>query len=119
MKWILQILLVMVLAFTMELFLPWWSVAVAAALSAVMLGGNAYRSTLAGLLGVFLLWYFGALAIQAESGSDLAARVGLLLPGKPGAGGVAFITGCVGGLVGAFSAACGEALRRLIQPDRP
>ena len=116
MKFFLQILIVMVLAFLLEVFLPWWAVALAGALSGVIVGGSAFRSFLAGFVGVFILWSFAATRLMDAHDTVLADRIGALLPGAPDGYGVAMLSGLIGGLVAAFAAATGARLRTSLRP---
>jgi hypothetical protein len=111
MKFLLQILVVMVLAFLLEVFLPWWAVAIAGALAGVLVSGSAGRAFFAGFIGVFVLWTFAATSLMQANGEVLADRIGALLPGTPPGAGVAVISGVVGGLVAAFGGATGARLR--------
>lgn len=111
MKFFLQILIVMVLAFLLEVFMPWWAVALAGALSGLIIGGNAFKAFLAGFIGVFILWSFAATRLMDAHDTVLADRIGALLPGAPDGYGVAMLSGVVGGLVAAFASATGARLR--------
>ena len=113
MKFFLQILMIMVVAFMLELFLPWWSIAIAGGVTGLLMGGNVTRSFSAGMIGMFLLWFGTAMMLQAETDSNLADVVGGVLPGKPDGNTVAAISGIIAGLVGAFSAATGDSIRSL------
>ncbi|MEM7036331.1 MAG: hypothetical protein AAF570_05065 [Bacteroidota bacterium] len=103
--------IVVVLAFVMEQFLPWWSIAIAAGLAGVAFSGHLGRSFLGGFLGVALLWLVLALMMSAGSDSDLPAKFAQLLPGGLGPTALLLITAVVGGLVGGFASMSGDALR--------
>jgi len=107
MKFLLQLVSITILAFVLELLLPWWSIALAA-----FVGGLAFNSRanfLAGFLGIGLLWLLYALMMDATSAAPLTARISQVL----------FInkfllilaTTVIGGLVGGFAAMAGSALR--------
>jgi hypothetical protein len=107
MKFLLQLIVIAILAFALELLLPWWSIAIAA-----FAGGLAFNSRanfLAGFLGVGLLWLLYALMMDATSAAPLAERISkVLLMNKP----LLFVaTTLIGGLVGGFAAMAGSALR--------
>ena len=118
MKFFLQILIVIVTAFLLEVFLPWWAVALAGALSGFLVGGNAFRSFLACFIGVAVLWTFAANQLMAAQGPILAERVGALLPGQPSPSALSVISGAVGGLVAAFAGATGAMLRNSLRSGR-
>jgi hypothetical protein len=111
MKLLLQILIVMVFAFLLEIFLPWWAVAIAGAAAGMLIGGGAGRAFIAGFLGVGILWLFAAQSMMNAHDTILADRIGAMLPGSPPGKVVAIIAGVVGGLVAGMGAATGARLR--------
>lgn len=111
MKVLLQILIVAVLALLMEMWLPWWSVAIAGGLGGLLLGGSGMRGFAAGFLGVGILWAVAALRLSAGTESGLAERLGAMLPGQPGGVALAVVSGVIGGLVAGFAGASGARLR--------
>jgi hypothetical protein len=108
MKFLIQVLLIILLAFVLELFLPWWSIAIAGFLAGLLL--NTQANFLAGLLGIGLLWTLTALYIESNAAAPLVDRVASIFSlSKP----LLFaVTAFVGGLVGGFSAMAGSALRK-------
>jgi hypothetical protein len=109
MKFIVQFICIIILAFVMELFFPWWSIAVAAAL-----GGFAVKSKanfLAGFLALAVLWLAKALVIDSQAAAPLADQVVKILMVNSKV--VVFLaTALVGGLVGGFAAMTGSMLRK-------
>ncbi len=107
MKFLIQLILIAVLAFILELLLPWWSIAIAA-----FMGGIAFNTRAnfaAGFLGIALLWLLYALMMDFNSAAPLAERVSkVLFISKPV---LLLVTGVIGGLVGGFGAMAGGALR--------
>jgi hypothetical protein len=109
MKFIAQFILIIVLAFVMELFLPWWSIAAAAAL-----GGFAVKSKanfLAGFLALAVLWLAKALVLDSQAATPLADQVAKILMVNNKAV-LFFATALIGGLVGGFAAMTGSLLRK-------
>ena len=108
MKFILQLFGIIILAYVLEIFLPWYSIAVAA-----FVMGYAVRSKvnfLAGFLAIALLWTIKAWLIDSGSESDLADRVAHIfsLTGKEW---LMVVMAFLGGLVGGFAALAGALLR--------
>lgn len=107
-RFFIQTLIITIVASVLELFLPWWSIAVAA-----FVGGYVLRSRanfLAGFLAIGLLWAATSLIIDFSSNSNLAERVAAIFSvNKP----LLFvITAIIGALVGGFSAMAGSSLRK-------
>jgi|JI9StandDraft_1071089.scaffolds.fasta_scaffold02478_10 hypothetical protein len=107
MRFLLQFIGIAILAFVLELLLPWWSIAIAA-----FVGGIAFNSRanfLAGFLGIGVLWLLYAVMMDATSAAPLAERISkVLFMNKPL---LLLVTTLIGGLVGGFAAMAGSALR--------
>lgn len=107
MKFLIQLILIAILAFILELLLPWWSIAIAAFIGGVAL--NSKANFAAGFLGIALLWFLYALMMDLTSTAPLAERVSkVLFINKPL---LLLVTALIGGLVGGFAAMAGSALR--------
>lgn len=116
MKFLVALLLTALLSFIAGLYLPWWSIAMAAFIVALMVYQRAGIAFLAAFWGLFLLWSSLSFWIDSENESILSARIGELL----GIGNNSFllviITGAIGGLVAGFSAMSGSFLRSRKRP---
>ena len=109
MRFPVQVLVILVAGFFLELFFPWWSVAIAAFFGGILLSSR--FNFLAGFLGVGLLWIGKALITDLSSQSDLADRVAriFMLHHKSL---LLLFTFVLIGLVGGFAAMTGGALRK-------
>jgi len=112
MKFLSAIVLTVILAYLSGIYLPWWTIAVAAFLAGLAVAQRPGRAFLSGFLGIFLLW--GTLAWQANSANEgiLAARVAMILPLGGSAIMLIFATALAGALVGGMSAMTGSLLRK-------
>lgn len=107
MKFLIQLILIAILAFIFELLLPWWSIAIAAFIGGIAL--NTRANFVAGFLGIALLWFLYALMMDLTAAAPLAERVSkVLFINKPL---LLLATAVIGGLVGGFAAMAGSALR--------
>lgn len=113
MKFIIAILLTALLSYLSGIYFPWWGIAVAAFLIAVLIPQFPGKAFLAGLLGVFLLWVALAWWIDMKNNGILAARMSHLLPLGGSRVLLILATGLIGGLVGGFAALSGSFIRRL------
>lgn len=111
MKFTVAILLTALLAFISGLFLPWWGIAVAALLVAVLVHQKAFKAFLSGLLGVFLLWAGLAWWIDMKNNGVLSERIAHILPLGGNTLLLIGVTALVGGVVGGFAAMTGSFLR--------
>lgn len=107
MRFLLQLIVIALLAFVLELFLPWWSIALAAFAGGAVL--HSRMNFLAGFLAIALLWFFHALIINASAAAPLADRVAKIFSLNSTL--LIIVTALIGGLVGGFAAMAGGALR--------
>jgi hypothetical protein len=111
MKFFVAILLTAALAFISGLFLPWWGIAIASLLVAVIIHQKAGKAFLSGLLGVFILWVGLAWWIDMKNNGVLSKKIASVLPLGGSAIVLIVVTGIVGGLVAGFAAMSGSFLR--------
>lgn len=111
MRFLLATLLTIVLGFLAGKFLPWWSIALASFLVALLIPQRAGAGFLSGFLGIFLLWALVALWIDSKNESILSHKISALL--KLGGSSVLLIlvTAFIGALVGGFAAMAGSSMR--------
>ncbi|HEY9487899.1 MAG TPA: hypothetical protein VIQ51_06200 [Chryseosolibacter sp.] len=109
MRFPVQILVIIFLGFFLELFLPWWCIALAAFAGGLLV--NSRVNFLAGFLAIGLLWIGKALITDLSADSDLADRVAriFMLHNKAL---LLLVTFILSGLVGGFAAMTGGALRK-------
>lgn len=108
MRFPVQVLAMIVLGFLLELFLPWWSVAIAGLIGGLFV--NTRHNFLAGFLAIGLLWMVKALIIDLSTDAGLADRVAriFMLHNKAL---LLLVTFILSGLVGGFAAMSGGSLR--------
>ena len=108
MKFLLQILFIIVLGYILELFFPWWTIAIAAFVGGIVF--NTRANFAAGFLAIALLWTLKALLIEYSAAAPLTDRVAMIFSlSKP----LLFIVvAVIGGLVGGFAAMTGSALHK-------
>lgn len=114
-NFVLTLLLIAALSFGLQLFLPWWIIAVVAFIAGYLFKQNGFSAFFAGFLAIFLLWAGYAFVLSSANNHLLAGKIAELL--KPLTGGktsVLFIlTGTLGGLVSGFACLSGNAVRGL------
>ena len=111
MKLLVAIILTALLSFVGGLYLPWWSIAIAAFISVLLIPMRSGKAFLSGFLGVFILWALLAWWIDMKNQGILSKKVAQILP----LGGSAFllilVTAFIGALVGGLAAMSGSYLR--------
>ncbi|HEX7016263.1 MAG TPA: hypothetical protein VF191_12210 [Cyclobacteriaceae bacterium] len=76
-KFVIQAVVIALLAYMLELFLPWWSVAIAAAFGGLFLRSDA--NFWAGFCGVGVLWFSAAVVIDITSSGTLGEKVASIM----------------------------------------
>jgi hypothetical protein len=109
MRFPVQILVIIILGFFLELFLPWWSIAIAAFAGGLLV--NTRSNFFAGFFAIGILWVGKALISDLSTSSDLADRVAriFMLHNKAV---LLFVIFLLSGVVGGFAAMSGGALRK-------
>jgi hypothetical protein len=108
MKFLTQLIAIAVAAFVLELFMPWWSIVIAAFAAGYALKSKANFA--AGLLGIGLLWFVKALLIDASAAAPLAERVAAIFSLNKFL--LMLVTAVIGGLVGGFASMTGASLKK-------
>jgi hypothetical protein len=117
-KYILAIFSTALLGFAAGLYLPWWSIALAALLVSVTIPQRPGFSFVSGFLGIFLVWEVLAWLIDFKNDSILSQKVAALLGLGHSSILMIFVTALVGALVGGMAALTGSYLRRTLFPAR-
>ena len=111
-KGILQIILTIVLGYFVQLYYPFWAMAVVAAIVALLFK---YKLTItsfaAGFIAAFLLWCAYAYTLNLENLSVLSTKMGELFQTKSSY--LPYATGILGGLLGGFGAMTGSLFRKI------
>ena len=112
MKFFVSLLLTALLSFAACLYLPWWSIAIAAFIVAALIPQGAVKSFLTGFTALFLLW--GALSFWISNNNEhlLAHKVSMVLLKMDNPWVLIFATAIIGALVAGFGALSGSFLRK-------
>lgn len=106
MKFFIQVIATIVVCVLLQLFLPWWSIAIGAFGVACFSSNKSFISFLAGFVAIGLLWSVFAFYLDIKTDSILTTKINELLPLN------AFIlTALIGALVGGFAALTGALLK--------
>ena len=111
MKIFLSVILTALLAFVAGLFLPWWGIAIAAFLVALLIPLGGGRAFVAGFAGIFILWAVLAWWIDMKNQGILSAKIAELFPLGGSSILLILVTAFVGALVGGFAAMTAGFLR--------
>lgn len=112
MKFLLLTIVIGILSYIAEQYLPWWSVVMASFLAALFIYTRSLNAFLAGFLGVGLLWFIFALSIDISTDSILTEKIAILFKmGQPLL--LVVTTGFIGGIAGGLGALTGNQLLKI------
>lgn len=114
-KNIINFIITIVLAITLSLFLPWWSVMTAALASALFIPLKRTAIFFVPFLAILLFWTIYSFMLSSGNDYTLAKRIAVLLPlgGNPYA--LMLVTGIVGGLAAGITAVFGKQLSLILK----
>ena len=112
MKFIFKVILIAAVCYVVELFLPWWTVALVSFGVNLVLPTKGFNAFLSGFLGVGLLWLGIAWLIDARSGGLLTERVAGIFEFTNPIWMIA-LTGGIGGMIGGLAGLTGTLFRNL------
>lgn len=112
MKFISAILLTALLSFAACLYLPWWSIAVAAFIVAALIPQHPGKAFIAAFMALLLLW--GGLSFWISSNNEhiLAHKVSVLILKMDNPYALVGITALIGALVAGIAALSGSFIRK-------
>lgn len=110
MKILLQIILIGIVGYVAELFLPWYSIAIVAFAFGLIIDSSS--NFLGGFIGIALLWAVKIALITQHGGQDLAMKVAQIMEPVGEKWVLITVTLLVGGLVGGMACVTGGTLRK-------
>lgn len=110
-KWIVTVLLIALLSFALCLYLPWWSIAIAAFMVSLLIPMRPVFSFLSGFVALFMLWGGYASWMSSENNHLLAGKISVLVLNNDNPFLLILITAFIGAIVGGFAALSGSLLR--------
>jgi hypothetical protein len=111
MRFIVSITITAILSFVGGLWLPWWSIAIAAFITAALIHQSPTQSFLSGFLALFILWGGLAWRIDLQNQGILSKKIAMILPLNGNSFLLIIVTAFVGALVAGLAAISGSFLR--------
>lgn len=108
------ILITLALGLIVQLFLPWWSMAVTSFLVGIWLYESPIKSFLYGTIAMALLWSVYAMMLSSGNGGIMNAAIAKMLGGKISGTQLIYATGLIGGLVSGMAAMTGSFLKQIL-----
>jgi hypothetical protein len=112
MKFFISLILTILLSFAACLFLPWWSIAIAAFMVAALIPQKPFKAFLTGFIALFLLW--GGLSFWMSNNNDhiLAHKVSQLILKMDNPIVLVLAAALIGAIVAGFAALAGSYMRK-------
>jgi hypothetical protein len=115
MKFIISIILIVILSLALGLYLPWWSIAIAAFIVAMAVQLKPGYAFLSGFLALLFFWSSLAWFISIKNDHILAHKISLLILKVDNPFLLIIVTGVLGALLAGLSALSGSLLRSIIR----
>ena len=117
MKIIIAAILTILLAFAFGIYLPWWSLAIAAFIVYALVPVNPGWAFISAFLGAFLLWGGMAWVISTNNDHILAHRISQVILKKDDPVTLTLITALIGAIVAGFAGLSGRLLRMSLKKE--
>jgi hypothetical protein len=111
-KFVVTTALIALLSFVVGLFLPWWTIALAAFAVSALIPQRPIPAFFSGFAALFCLWGLLALVADLRNESILSARVAAVLPLGGSSIAILLVTAFVGALVGGGGSLTAAFLRK-------
>lgn len=112
MKFLVQILIVIVTCLVLQIFMPWWAAAVAGFVVGLAFNNPSFKSFSIGFIGVFIVWATYAFLLDVQNASVLSQKIAVLFSvNQPVL--LLLITGIIGGITGGLGSWAGNEARKL------
>ena len=117
MKIIVAAILTILLAFAFGIYLPWWSLAIAAFIVYALVPVKPGWAFISAFLGAFLLWGGMAWVISANNDHILAHRISQVILKKDDPLTLTLVTALIGAIVAGFAGLSGRLLRMSVKKE--
>ena len=115
MKFIFSLVICPILAYTLGMILPWWSVALAGALTGFFIPQNRFLSFLSTFLGILIFYSCLIFFISNANNHILAQKISLLVLKNKNEVMIIIVSGMISALVTGISALTGRSLAIVVK----
>jgi len=112
MKFLASTTSIALLAFSLGLFLPWWSVAIAAFIVPIFIPLTPWKDFLSGFLALFFFWGIMTYIISFRNGFLFTHKISLLILKADNPTILIILTAFIGALVAGFASLSGSLTKR-------
>lgn len=111
----LNLVLTLILALCFSFFMPWWSVMLAASITAFLFPIKGFKAFLIPFLSIFILWICYGWFLSASNDFILAKKIAVLFQLEGSVLLLLLITGLIGGLASGFAGVFGKQFYELMK----
>lgn len=115
MRFIVSLILIAALSYVLCLFLPWWSVAIAAFIVCAFIPQRGFASFITGFLSLFLLWGMLSWMIDDANHEILSHRISTLVFKQDNPLLLILLTALTGAIVAGFAALAGSFVHKKLK----
>lgn len=113
MNFFFQVLIVIVLSLVLQVFMPWWTAAIAGFVVGLAFNNPSFKSFSIGFIGVFVVWATYAFWLDVQNASVLSKKIAVLFSvHQPVL--LLLITGIIGGITGGLGSWAGNETKKLV-----
>lgn len=112
MKFLASTFCIALLAFSLGLFSPWWSIAVAAFIVPLFIQQQPWKDFLSGFIALFLFWGIMTYLIDVNNGSLFSHKISLLILKTDNPIALIGVTALIGAIVAGSAALSGSLTKR-------
>ena len=117
MKFAVNLIITALLSIVLNLFLPWWSIMLAAFITGFVIDLKGSAVFLAPFLGVLFLWMVYGYLLSSANDFILSTKIANLLPLGGNVMLLTLITGVVGGIAAGVAGFSGKQLKMMMSRD--
>lgn len=116
MKFIVQIITIIIFTYILELYLPWWVIFIVPMGVSIAINSTSLSSFLSGFLGIGILWSFLAWKIDIDSHSFFSSKIAELfsIPTHY----LFIVSGVIGAICGGFGALVGNSFMKIFRKKK-
>lgn len=113
MKFLASTVSIALLAFSLGIFLPWWSITFAAFLVPIFIPLTPWKDFLSGFIALFLFWGIMTYIISFRNGFLFTHKISLLILKADNPNMIILLTAFIGAIVAGFASLSGSLTKRV------
>ena len=117
MKFIAQLILIVLFTYLGQFFLPWWGLFITAGIAGAIMPTKGFSTFLAGFIAIAGLWFLQIYLIDVANESLLSTKVAAIFT-LSSAMQLMLVSSLIGGICGGFAALSGKLFASIFKKER-